>query len=60
MIRIASIYVLAEAMMVALLGVLRGAGDTHWTMIASVIFHWSFAPVLYITFNIFNLSAVYS
>jgi len=58
MIRIASVYVLAEAMMVALVGALRGAGDTHWTMVASVTFHWSFIPVLYVMFNILQSSPV--
>ncbi len=58
MIRIASLYVLAEAMMVALVGALRGAGDTHWTMIASVTFHWTFIPLLWVMFNVLNASAV--
>jgi MATE family multidrug resistance protein len=58
MIRIASLYVLAEAMMVALVGALRGAGDTHWTMIASVTFHWTFIPLLWVMFHVFNASAV--
>ena len=34
MVRIASFYVLAEAVMVAVVGALRGAGDTHFTMVA--------------------------
>ncbi len=50
--------VLAEAMMVALVGALRGAGDTHWTMIASVTFHWTFIPLLWVMFHVFNASAV--
>jgi MATE family multidrug resistance protein len=58
MIRIASLYVLAEAMMVALVGALRGAGDTHWTMIASVTFHWTFIPLLWVMFHLFNATAV--
>jgi MATE family multidrug resistance protein len=58
MIRIASLYVLAEAMMVALVGALRGAGDTHWTMIASVTFHWTFIPLLWVMFHVLNASAV--
>jgi MATE family multidrug resistance protein len=58
MIRIASVYVLAESMMVALIGALRGAGDTHWTMMASVTFHWCSVPVLYVMFNWFDMSAV--
>jgi multidrug resistance protein, MATE family len=60
MIRIASLYVLAEAVMVALVGALRGAGDTLFTMIASVIAHWLFVPILYISLNVFNLSVEWS
>jgi MATE family multidrug resistance protein len=60
MIRIASLYVLAEAVMVALVGALRGAGDTFFTMMASVLAHWLFVPILYISLNVFNLSVEWS
>lgn len=60
MIRIATLYVLAEAVMVALVGALRGAGDTFFTMMASVVAHWLFVPILYISFNVFNLSVEWS
>jgi MATE family multidrug resistance protein len=56
MIRIAAFYVLAEAIMVALVGALRGAGDTHFTMIISVAAHWILIPVLYLSLKILNLS----
>lgn len=56
MIRIASLYVLAESIMVALVGALRGAGDTHFTMIASVASHWIIVPILYLSLNVFNFS----
>lgn len=56
MIRIAALYVLAEAVMVALVGALRGAGDTHFTMFASVAAHWIFVPILYVALNVFHLS----
>lgn len=56
MIQIASLYVLAEAVMVALVGALRGAGDTFFTMVASVTAHWLFVPILYLTLNVFNLT----
>jgi len=58
MVRIAAVYVIAEAVVVALTGALRGAGDTHWTMVASVSFHWSSVPLLYIIFNVLGLSAI--
>lgn len=60
MIQIASLYVLAEAVIVALVGALRGAGDTHFTMIASVLAHWSFVPVLYLCLHVFNFSVPFS
>lgn len=58
MIRLASLYVLSEAVMVALVGALRGAGDTHFTMILSVSAHWLFVPVLYVMFNLLDMSAL--
>lgn len=58
MIRIASLYVLAEAMTVALIGALRGAGDTRWTMVATVTLHWTFVPFLAILFYVLDVSAV--
>jgi len=60
MIQIASLYVLAEAVMVALVGALRGAGDTFFTMVASVAAHWAFVPILYLSLNVFKLSIAVS
>lgn len=60
MIRIASLYVLVEAVLVALVGALRGAGDTYFTMIASVSMHWSFLPILYLALNVLKLSVPFS
>ena len=56
MIQIASLYVLLEAVMIAIIGALRGAGDTHFTMLVSVITHWAFVPVLYVCLNVFHFS----
>ncbi len=56
MIRMAALYVLIEAVMVALVGALRGAGDTHYTMIVSVAAHWLFIPILYLSLNVFSCS----
>ncbi len=55
MIRMASFYVLAEAMMCALVGALRGAGDTLFTMAASVSAHWLFALTAWMLFKVFHL-----
>lgn len=60
MIRIASLYVLAEAVLVAIIGALRGAGDTHFTMMVSVAAHWAFVPILYLCLNILNMSVPFS
>jgi MATE family multidrug resistance protein len=60
MIRIAALYVLVEAVVSALVGALRGAGDTHFTMIVSVIAHWSFVPLLYLCLKVFNMSVPFS
>ncbi len=56
MIRIAALYVLVEAVTVAIIGALRGAGDTYFTMIVSVITHWLFVPILYLCLNVFKFS----
>ena len=56
MVRIAALYVLAEAVVSSIVGALRGAGDTHFTMLISIITHWMFVPILYLCLNVFNLS----
>jgi MATE family multidrug resistance protein len=58
MIRIASLYVLLEALMASMVGALRGAGDTHFTMLISVSAHWFIVAVLYILLKVMNLSAI--
>jgi MATE family multidrug resistance protein len=58
MIRLASLYVLAEAVMVAIVGALRGAGDTHFTMLISVAAHYTMLPVVYLIMNVLHMSAV--
>lgn len=55
MIRLAAFYVIAEGVMVALVGALRGAGDTHFTMLLSITAHWLFVPVLYLMLNVMKL-----
>lgn len=58
MIRIASIYIIAETVMVSLIGALRGAGDTLWVMTASVTYQWLFVPVLYLMLNVLKFTPV--
>lgn len=56
MVRVASIYIIAETVMVSLIGALRGAGDTLWVMTASVTYQWLFVPVLYFMLNVLGFS----
>lgn len=56
MVRTASLYVLVQAVIVAYIGALRGAGDTFWAMVLSVAMHWALVPVLYVMLNILNYS----
>lgn len=57
MLRMASIYVLVEAVIVVFIGALRGAGDSFWAMVLSVTVHWLLIPILYLILRYFNLSA---
>ena len=56
MLRLAALYVLADAMMVVFSGALRGAGDTFWTMCISVTLHWMLIPVLLLVLRVLTLS----
>ncbi|NLN74663.1 MAG: MATE family efflux transporter [Bacteroidales bacterium] len=58
MIRIAALYVMSESVMVSVVGALRGAGDTFYTMLISVTAHWLFVPILIMAFNVFNFTAI--
>jgi MATE family multidrug resistance protein len=55
MLRLASLYVLADAIMVVFSGALRGAGDTLWAMGLSVTMHWLLIPVILACLYLFNL-----
>ncbi len=55
MLRLAALYVLADAVMVVFSGALRGAGDTFWTMCLSVGLHWLLLPALLISLKILHL-----
>lgn len=43
MLRLAALYTLADITQLVFAGALRGAGDTRWLMIASVVLHWLMA-----------------
>lgn len=60
MIRIAAIYVLVQAFMVAMIGALRGAGDTFYTMLLSVAANWTFVPAVFVTLYVFHLNVAWA
>ena len=43
MLRMASLYIMADSAQLVFVGALRGAGDTRWVMAVSVSLHWIFA-----------------
>ncbi|PLX66135.1 MAG: MATE family efflux transporter [Denitrovibrio sp.] len=57
MIRLASIYVLLQSVMLVYMGALKGSGDTLWSMIINVSFLWFVYFVLYVLLNVMHVSA---
>lgn len=55
MLRLASLYVLADATVVVFSGALRGAGDTFWTMCLSVGMHWLLVVMLFVFLKVLEL-----
>ena len=49
-----SSYAMADAIILVSGGVLRGAGDTRWLMIASVSLHWAMLVAQYFIINVFE------
>jgi MATE family multidrug resistance protein len=56
MIRLASVYVLIEAVVLVFVGALRGAGDTFWAMCISVSLHWVLVPILFVILHVMELT----
>ncbi|MBN1363146.1 MAG: MATE family efflux transporter [Sedimentisphaerales bacterium] len=56
MIRIASFYVMLEAVVVVFSGALRGAGDTFWAMCISVTIHWLMLVILVVMLYMLGMS----
>jgi multidrug resistance protein, MATE family len=56
MLRVASIYVLVEAVFIVFIGALRGAGDTFWAMCSSVALHWVAAIGVMVSLRVLHLS----
>ncbi|NND59872.1 MAG: MATE family efflux transporter [Gammaproteobacteria bacterium] len=51
-----SSYAMADAIILVSSGVLRGAGDTRWVMIVSVILHWAMLVAQFFIIRVFTLS----
>lgn len=60
MLRLAALYVLADAVLVVFSGALRGAGDTFWAMCVSVGMHWLLVPVLVLLLKVLALSPLHA
>ena len=54
MLRVSSIYILLEAVMLVYMGALKGAGDTFWSMIINVSANWFMLGVLYFVLNVMD------
>lgn len=51
-----STYVIADAIVLVSGGILRGAGDTRWLMVASVSLHWAMLVAQFFIIRVFELS----
>ena len=51
-----SSYVMADAVILVSGGILRGAGDTRWLMVASVSLHWAMLVAQFFIIRVFKLS----
>lgn len=50
-----SCYVLCEGVLQVIAGVLRGAGDTRWIMVASVSLHWAMLALQFVLIRVLEL-----
>ncbi|MBN2656680.1 MAG: MATE family efflux transporter [Spirochaetales bacterium] len=55
MLRLASIYIMADVVQLVFSGTLRGAGDTKWVMYISVAMHWILALLAWIMIKVLVL-----
>jgi MATE family multidrug resistance protein len=58
LIRLASIYTLADSAQLVFAGALRGAGDTRWVMRVSVGLHWIFSGAAVVMIRFLRISPV--
>jgi len=57
MIRLASLYVLADAVVIVFVGAFRGAGDTFWSMTMTTSVHWILTGVAALCLRILDWAA---
>ena len=57
MVRVASLYVLIEAIFIVFIGALRGAGDTFWAMMLTVSLHWAMTLAAFLMLKVFSFGA---
>jgi MATE family multidrug resistance protein len=60
MLRLAALYVLADATSLVFSGALRGAGDTLWAMIISVGLHWALVAAVVVMLRLLHLPVVHA
>ena len=60
LLRLVSVYILADSAQIVFVGALRGAGDTRWVMITSVILHWLFAAAAIYLIRFLRVDPVYA
>ncbi|MBN1700051.1 MAG: MATE family efflux transporter [Spirochaetales bacterium] len=58
MLRLAAFYTLADATQLVTSGALKGAGDTHWIMRATVTAHWIMAVISFFMIKVFSFQPV--
>ncbi len=56
MVRMVAFYVIADGIALVYSGALRGAGDTFWTMVISVISHWFLVVEAILIVRVFHFS----
>ncbi|HQH80536.1 MAG TPA: MATE family efflux transporter [bacterium] len=56
MIRVASLYVMVNAVIIVFISALRGAGDTFWAMCLTVGVHWVIVASLFLMLNLSGAS----
>ena len=56
LLRLASVYILADSAQIVFVGALRGAGDTRWVMAASVSLHWVFAGAAIVLIRVLKVN----